>query len=938
MLQSSLRKVFGTKNDRELKRIVPLVERTNQLEPKRTGLSDAALAACTTDFRQRLANGEPLDALLPEAFATVREAARRTLGQRHYDVQLVGGVVLHEGKIAEMKTGEGKTLVATLPAYLNALSGRGVHIITVNDYLAKRDSEWMGQVHRFLGLSVGVIVHDLSDEERQAAYGADITYGTNNEYGFDYLRDNMKRSIDACVQRELHYAIVDEVDSILIDEARTPLIISGPSEENTQIYGVADKVVRQLCAGTKGDANKGVEETGEFWFDEKDHVAALTDEGVHRVEQLLRVSNLYDPEMLPVNHAVQQALIAHTLKKVDVDYVVKPGADGKLEVVIVDEFTGRLMPGRRWSDGLHQAVEAKEGIPVRSENQTLASITFQNYFRMYDKLSGMTGTADTEAPEFAKIYDLDVLVIPSNRPLVRQDLPDLIYKTRREKFDAVVEDIRERHAKGQPILVGTIAIETSEMFAGKLKRAGIRHNVLNAKQHEREAEIVAQAGAKGAVTISTNMAGRGTDIVLGGSPEYLALAKCGHDREHPDLPRWQAHFERLCRGERDEVVEAGGLHIIGTERHESRRIDNQLRGRAGRQGDPGSTRFYLSLEDDLLRLFGSERIQGWMERLGLEEGEAIEHRWVTRAIENAQKKVEARNFDVRKHLLEYDDVMNKQRQAFYGRRRAVLAGSDVHDEILDMVEGVLVGLLDAHWPDKGEPDPEQLTALARLLETQFGVAFDPTQPPFKTEGGHYLEKEAFGGSVHDRVVAILADKEQRWDALCERYPQVGLIRHRQLERDVLLRTLDRLWKDHLYAMDALRDGIRFRGYAQRDPKVEYAREGFGLFEEMNQRIDALVVEEVYKVWIDEARLEQAARQVAGSGAAAPGAATGEAEASKPAAARAAPALGSPLASAGAGRAGAARPAARKGVAAAKVGRNDPCPCGSGKKFKRCCGS
>jgi preprotein translocase subunit SecA len=940
MPQFSLQKVFGTKNDRELKRIIPLVERTNQLESKMTALSDAQLAARTVDFRERLAQGEPLDALLPEAFATVREAARRTLGQRHYDVQLVGGVVLHEGKIAEMKTGEGKTLVATLPAYLNALPGRGVHIITVNDYLAKRDSEWMGQVHRFLGLSVGVIVHDLSDEERQAAYGADITYGTNNEYGFDYQRDNMKRSLESCVQRELHYAIVDEVDSILIDEARTPLIISGPSEENTQIYGVADKVVRQLKAGTKGDANKGVEETGEFWFDEKDHIAALTDEGVHRVEQLLRVSNLYDPEMLPVNHAVQQALVAHTLKKVDVDYVVKAGAEGKPEVVIVDEFTGRLMPGRRWSDGLHQAVEAKEGIQVRSENQTLASITFQNYFRMYDKLCGMTGTADTEAPEFAKIYDLDVLVIPSNRPLVRDDLPDLIYKSRKEKFDAVVEDIRERHAKGQPILVGTIAIETSEMFAAKLKRAGVRHNVLNAKQHEREAEIVAQAGAKGAVTISTNMAGRGTDIVLGGSPEYLALAKCGHDREHPDLPHWQAHFERLCAGERDEVVAAGGLHIIGTERHESRRIDNQLRGRAGRQGDPGSTRFYLSLEDDLLRLFGSDRIQGWMERLGLEEGEAIEHRWVTRAIEGAQKKVEARNFDVRKHLLEYDDVMNKQRQAFYGRRRTVLASSEVHDEILDMVEGVLVGLLDAHWPDKREPDAEQLTGLTRLLETQFGVPFDPSQPPFVTEGGRYLEKEAVGRSIHARLITVLADKEQRWDALRERYAPVGLISHRQLERDVLLRTLDRLWKDHLYAMDALRDGIRFRGYAQRDPKVEYAREGFGLFEDMNQRIDALVVEEVYKVWIDEARLEQAARQFPAASAAARDDAVAEAAESKPAMAPAgaARALGSPLVGAGAARTGSPMPTARKPAAAAKVGRNDLCPCGSGKKFKRCCGS
>ncbi len=676
-----MRKILGTKNDRELKRIVPLVERVNTLEPAWVKLSDAQLRAKTVEFRQRLEQGEALDALLPEAFATVREAAKRTLGQRHYDAQLVGGVVLHEGKIAEMKTGEGKTLVATLPAYLNALPARGVHIVTVNDYLASRDSEWMGQVHRFLGLTVGVIIHDLSDAQRQAAYGADVTYGTNNEYGFDYLRDNMKRALAHCVQRDLYYAIVDEVDSILIDEARTPLIISGPSEENTQVYGVADRVVRQLTAGTKGDTNKEIEETGDYWCDEKDHVAALTEDGVRRVEKLVGIANLYDPQMLPMLHAVNQALIAHTLKKRDVEYVVKPGEDGKPEVLIVDEFTGRLMPGRRWSDGLHQAVEAKEGITVQSENQTLASITFQNYFRMYDKISGMTGTADTEAPEFAKIYDLDVLVIPTNRPMVREDLSDVVYKTKREKFDAVVEDIKERHAKGQPILVGTIAIETSEMFAAKLKRSGIKHNVLNAKQHEREAEIVAQAGAKGAVTISTNMAGRGTDILLGGNPEYLALAKCGHDREHPEFLHWQAHFESACAKERNEVIAAGGVHIIGTERHESRRIDNQLRGRSGRQGDPGSSRFYLSLEDDLLRLFGSDRISGWMERLGLEEGEAIEHRWINKAIENAQKKVEARNFDIRKHLLEYDDVMNKQRQSFYGRRRVVLAREDVHDEV-----------------------------------------------------------------------------------------------------------------------------------------------------------------------------------------------------------------------------------------------------------------
>jgi preprotein translocase subunit SecA len=921
MIQAALRKVLGTKNDRELKRIVPLVERVNTLEPEWVKLSDAQLAAKTAAFRQRLENGEALDALLPEAFATVREAAKRTLGQRHYDAQLVGGVVLHEGKIAEMKTGEGKTLVATLPAYLNALPGRGVHIVTVNDYLARRDAEWMGQVHRFLGLGVGVIVHDLSDAQRQASYGADITYGTNNEYGFDYLRDNMKRALAHCVQRDLYYAIVDEVDSILIDEARTPLIISGPSEEDTQVYGVADRVVRQLTAGTKGDVNKEIEETGDYWFDEKDHVSALTEDGVHRVEKLTNVANLYDPQMLPLLHAVNQALIAHTLKKCDVEYVVKPGEDGKPEVLIVDEFTGRLMPGRRWSDGLHQAVEAKEGITVQSENQTLASITFQNYFRMYDKISGMTGTADTEAPEFAKIYDLDVLVIPTNRPMVRKDLGDVVYKTKREKFDAVVEDIKERHAQGQPILVGTIAIETSEMFAAKLKRAGIKHNVLNAKQHEREAEIVAQAGAKGAVTISTNMAGRGTDILLGGNPEYLALAKCGHDREHPEFLHWQGHFESACAKERDEVVAAGGLHIVGTERHESRRIDNQLRGRSGRQGDPGSSHFYLSLEDDLLRLFGSERIAGWMERLGLEEGEAIEHRWITKAIENAQKKVEARNFDIRKNLLEYDDVMNKQRQSFYGRRRVVLAREDVHEEVLEMVEGVLVGALDSHWPDKGDPEEEQVTALARALEVQFGVRFDASEAPFT---GRALDKDVVGRAILERLVAGLEEKERRWEELRAKYPQVNLITHRQLERDVVLRTLDRLWKEHLHGMDALRDGIRFRGYAQRDPKVEYAREGFQVFEEMNARIDSQSTEEIFKVWIDESRLADAARQIAAQAAPTPS----QAAATPP---KAAP-LGSPA------PLGAPPRALGAGAPSSKVGRNDLCTCGSGKKYKRCCGA
>ncbi len=932
MLQALLRKIFGSKNDRELRRILPLVERVNVLEPELEKLSDEVLRARTAAFRERIGRGEPVDDLLPEAFATVREAAKRTLGQRHYDVQLIGGVVLHEGKIAEMKTGEGKTLVATLPAYLNALSGRGVHIVTVNDYLARRDAEWMGEVHRFLGLRVGVIVHDLDDVQRKAAYGADITYGTNNEFGFDYLRDNMKPDPESCVQRELHYAIVDEVDSILIDEARTPLIISGPSEENTEVYGVASRVVQQLKLGTKGDPMKGIDETGDYWVDEKDHVAALTEDGVHKIEGLVRVPNLYDPAMLPLLHAVQQALVAHSLKKLDVDYVVKTGEGGKQEVMIVDEFTGRLMPGRRWSDGLHQAVEAKEGIRVQSENQTLASITFQNYFRMHDKLAGMTGTADTEAPEFAKIYDLDVLVIPTHRPMIRDDLPDVVYKTKREKFDAAVEEIRERHATGQPILVGSIAIETSEMLSRKLSKLGVRHNVLNAKHHEREAEIVAQAGRKAAVTISTNMAGRGTDIVLGGNPEFLALAKCGHDKQHPEYLKWLAHFEAECSEGREDVVKAGGLHILGTERHESRRIDNQLRGRSGRQGDPGSSQFLLSLEDDLLRLFGSERITPWMERLGLQEGEAIEHRFVTRAIENAQKKVEARNFDVRKHLLEYDDVMNKQRIAFYGRRRELLGRDQVEDEVLEMLEGVLVSLLGAHWPEKGEPEPEQLSDLAKALEAQFGLAFDPREPPFLADGQPAGDRDALGRALLERLVARRDQKRRDWNQLAERYAIVGLMRFEQVERQIVLRTLDRLWKDHLYTMDSLRDGIRFRGYAQRDPKVEYAREGFQLFAEMNERVDALAVEEIFKVAIQEDALADAARaaEVRASAEVARAAATPRASVLE-----ARPALTpGPPGRAGRPRAGEPGRAGRS----AKVGRNDPCPCGSGKKYKKCCGA
>src|SRR5262245_58380170 len=911
-MPNPLRWLVGTHNDRVIKPILPLVDRINQLEVGLSKLSDAALAAKTPEYRERIERGEPLEDLLPEAFALVREAAKRTLGQRHYDVQLVGGVILHRGNIAEMKTGEGKTLVATLPSYLNALTGRGVHIVTVNDSLARRDSVWMGEIHRFLGLSVGVIVHDLTDQQRREAYGSDITYVTNNELGFDYLRDNMKFSIESCVQRDLHYAIVDEVDSILIDEARTPLIISGPSEQNSNLYAVVNRVVPRLKAGTKGEPNQNIEETGDFWIDEKQHSVGLTEEGVHNAEKLLGVENLYDPEMLPILHAVNQALSAHSLKKLDVDYVVREGEGGQKEVVIVDEFTGRLMPGRRWSDGLHQAVEAKEGITVRSENQTLASVTFQNFFRMYEKLAGMTGTADTEAPEFAKIYDLDVNLIPTNRPMIRGDRADVVYKTKREKFDAVVEEIRERHEKGQPILVGTISIETSEMLSRKLDKRGIRHNVLNAKQHEREAEIVAQAGSKGAVTISTNMAGRGTDILLGGNPEFRALAKCGGSKLHPEYPATFAHFESQCLAERSEVVAGGGLHIIGTERHESRRVDNQLRGRAGRQGDPGSTQFFLSLEDDLLRIFESERVAQWWDRVGVEEGEAIENRLLTRVIENAQKKVEARNFDIRKHLLEYDNTMNSQRQAFYARRREAM-DQDPHAEILDMTEGAIVALLDAHWPEREGVEPESLADLAKAFTAQFGVPFEATAEPFQVGDESATDRQALGAAALDRVSGILEVKKKECDRLAAQYSAEGYPNFSECERQILLQILDAQWKDHLHSMDGLRAGINMRAYGQRDPKLEYQREGFQLFEEMNARIDAQTLELVFKFALPP----------------------------PPDAPRAVP-VPSPLRSAPPPEASpaAARPS-QSGAGAnkvAKVGRNDPCPCGSGKKYKKCHGA
>ncbi len=675
MFGTLLRKVFGSKNDRELKRIQPLIDQINQRESALTNLSLDELRAQTTRFRERLAQEAPLDSLIPEAFAVVREVSRRLLNMRHFDVQLIGGIVLHEGKIAEMKTGEGKTLVATLPVYLNSLVGKGVHVVTVNDYLAKRDAEWMGPLYQALGLSVGVIQHDLDDTARRQAYHADVTYGTNNEFGFDYLRDNMKFGRAEFVQRPLHYGIVDEVDSILIDEARTPLIISGPAEESTDKYYQADRIIPRL------------RKESDYTIDEKMRSVALTEEGIAKAERLLDVDNLYDPMHLETLHHLTQALKAHTLFKKDVDYVVKEG-----EVIIVDEFTGRLMPGRRYSEGLHQALEAKEHLKVANENQTLASITFQNYFRMYSKLAGMTGTADTEATEFHAIYNLEVMVIPTNRWLIRTEHPDVVYRTEPEKFHAVVEEIRELHKEGRPALVGTISIEKSERLSSMLKRQGIPHNVLNAKQHEREAEIVAQAGRQGAVTISTNMAGRGTDILLGGNSEFLARNACKLGSADPDYPMQLQKAQAQCASEHDAVVALGGLHIIGTERHEARRIDNQLRGRAGRQGDPGSSRFYLSLEDDLLRIFGSDRISGIMAKLGMEEGQPIEHSMITKAIENAQHKVEAHNFEIRKHLLEYDDVMNKQREVIYSQRRDVLESDDIHELMEEMHTEVLEGI------------------------------------------------------------------------------------------------------------------------------------------------------------------------------------------------------------------------------------------------------
>ncbi|MFZ5452958.1 MAG: preprotein translocase subunit SecA [Thermodesulfobacteriota bacterium] len=833
MFEIFLKKIFGSKNERELKRLAPLVDRITSLEPQLRELSDAELQQYTPRFKERLAQGEDLEDILPEAFAVAREASVRVLGMRPFDVQLIGGLVLHQGKIAEMKTGEGKTLVAVLPAYANALSGAGVHIVTVNDYLARRDARWMGGVYQFLGLTVGTIVHGLDDDQRRRAYGADITYGTNNEFGFDYLRDNMKFSLEDYVQRGFNYAIVDEVDSILVDEARTPLIISGPAEESTQLYYHLNRVANQL------------KPERDFTIDEKARSVMITEEGVARGEKMLNLDNLYDPRNIEVLHHLQAALKAQNLFKRDVDYIVKEG-----QVIIVDEFTGRLMPGRRYSDGLHQALEAKEGVKIENENQTLATVTFQNYFRMYKKLAGMTGTADTEAEEFKKIYNLEVMVIPTHKKMIREDFPDVIYKTRDEKFQAVVEEIKDCHERGQPVLVGTVNIENSELLSRLLKREGIKHEVLNAKHHEKEAEIVAQAGQRGMVTIATNMAGRGTDIVLG-------------------------------KG----VTDRGGLHILGTERHESRRIDNQLRGRSGRQGDPGTSRFYLSLEDDLMRIFGSDRIKGIMGRLGMDDGQPIEHRMVSSAIEKAQKRVEGHNFDIRKHLLEYDDVMNKQREVIYAQRRQILSGENLREDILEMAEELVEDLVAEYTGHKVEEEWD-LKGLADALFRQFG--FRPTL------------KEEMDGELQDYLLEKVRER------FAAREAEIGPELFAQLQQMVMLQVVDNHWKEHLLSMDHLRDGINLRGYAQQDPLREYQREGYDAFMDLIHRIKADSVGALFHLQVEPHRelpVEEERRQAQ-------------------------------RLSFSHGDSGSAQPQERQQK---KVGRNDPCPCGSGKKYKKCCG-
>ena len=935
MIQGFVKKIFGTKNERELKRLQPMMLRINDLEPTIQTLSDADLKGQTPKFRERLERGEPLDSLLPEAFATVREVSKRVLGMRHYDVQLIGGMVLHNGTIAEMKTGEGKTLVATLPVYLNALESRGVHLITVNDYLASRDAEWMGHIYNFLGMSVGVIVHDLTDRERQDAYGSDITYGQNNEFGFDYLRDNMKFTLDSYVQRELRYAIVDEVDSILIDEARTPLIISGQAEKSTDMYYKVNDLIRPF----KRDQD--------FVVDEKGHTCTLTEMGVDKVERKMSLENLYAPENMELLHHIHQALKAHTLFKRDINYLVENNG-----VIIIDEHTGRKMAGRRWSDGLHQAVEAKEGVAIQNENQTLATVTFQNYFRMYDKLAGMTGTADTEAEEFAKIYNLDVMVMPTNRPIRRDDDEDVVYTKERAKVTAIINQIIEAHHKGQPVLVGTTSVEKSEFIGGVLKKQGIPCNILNAKYHEREASIIAQAGRKGGITIATNMAGRGTDILLGGNPEMMAKQELDTD-EGPEFEALLASNRILCAGEREEVLAAGGLYIIGTERHESRRIDNQLRGRAGRQGDPGKSSFFLSLEDDLLRIFGGDRLQKWMERLNVPDDEPIIHKWVTKSIEGAQKKVEGRNFDIRKNLLEYDDVMNQQRTTIYDLRLRVLEGKETLElidvAIEDAVDGVTGGYCGAHL----DADEWDLDGLSEAIKGGFKhtVSLEGTERKVETiveqisaaMKGHYRERrDQIIQNIYRQARYEIDEKYKIAGARAElegkelgdlkvdedRLLQAKVEEWEHYERVRYLQAIDTLWRDHLQAMDHLREGVHLHAYAQKDPKLVYKQEAYDMFVDLVRRVRGKVVETLFLEEVRseaeieaqlEARRKQAERQM------------------QQIRTQHADALG---AGAGAGpQESPEHQAAQRHVPVVrqrpKVGRNDPCYCGSGKKYKKC---
>jgi preprotein translocase subunit SecA len=906
MITKVIRKIVGSRNERQIRRMRKSVESINALEPELQKLSDAELRARTDIFRERRKGGESLESLLPEAFATVREAARRTLDMRHFDVQLVGGIALHEGHIAEMRTGEGKTLVATLPAYLNALDGDGVHIVTVNDYLARRDAEWMGHIYEFLGLRTGVVVPGMLPQEKQEAYAADIVYGTNNEYGFDYLRDNMAFMAMERAQGRLHYAIVDEVDSILIDEARTPLIISGPTDENSDLYVRVNRLIPHL---NRQEVEDG---PGDFSVDEKAKQVYLTEEGHQRVEQLLVEENvlqegesLYDASNIVLMHHLMSALRAHALFTLNVDYIVKDG-----EIVIVDEFTGRTMPGRRWSEGLHQAMEAKEGVPIQNENQTLASITFQNYFRLYDKLAGMTGTADTEAPEFLQIYGLEVMVIPTHMDMIREDFTDLVYLTKDEKFEAILDDIRDCRTRGQPALVGTASIDTSEYLSGLLKKESIPHQVLNAKQHAREADIIVQAGRPGTITIATNMAGRGTDIVLGGNLQaeldHLEGASADEIEKHRD--EWQ---ERHAA-----VLGAGGLHIIGTERHESRRIDNQLRGRSGRQGDVGSSRFYLSLEDDLMRIFASDRVSAIMQKLGMEEGEAIEHPWVTKAIENAQRKVESRNFDVRKQLLEYDDVANDQRKEVYALRNELMSEDDVSDRISQIREDVLTEVIDAHIPPQSLDEQWDVPGLEESLHREFDIELDVSG---WLAGDESLHEEPLRERIYDEIAAEYERKKEI----------AGAEVIRNFEKAVMLQVLDALWKEHLAAMDYLRQGIHLRGYAQKNPKQEYKREAFEMFQSLTERIKYEVINLVSKVRVreesDVEAMEAQRRRTAPVSAFHPIAdalAENAAEAD-------------PVAAAVAEDVGKVNePFKRPGR---KVGRNEPCPCGSGKKYKQCHG-